>query len=55
MKNQNITKIGKFQEENSLSYLKIKSDLKLLLQDQKINKKELRLGFIGLAKKIRSS
>ena len=31
-------------------YIKIRSDLKLLLEGQKVNPKDIRLGFIGLAK-----
>ena len=43
----NLTRIEK---ELTLEYIKVGSDLELLLEGQKIQQKELRLGFIGLAK-----
>jgi len=48
-------KIKKFQKANNLensklAYKKIESQLDFLLEGQEINQKELRLGFIGLAK-----
>ena len=45
------TKIQKTKKENNqLTSKKIESQLELLLKGQEINQKELRLGFIGLAK-----
>ena len=38
------------KENNRLTSKKIESQLELLLKGQEINQKELRLGFIGLAK-----
>ena len=44
-------KIEKLKKENNkLIGKKIESQLNLLLKGQKINQKELRLGFIGLAR-----
>jgi integrase len=45
---QKIEKINK--EKNKLTYKKIESQLDLLVKGQEVNQKELRLGFIGLAK-----
>jgi hypothetical protein len=47
---QNIEKVSKPKENNQLTYKKIEVQLDLLVKGQKINQKELRLGFIGLAK-----
>jgi site-specific recombinase XerD len=47
VKNNNSNKITEWKEEE---YEKIHSDLNLLLEGQRINQKDLRLGFIGLAK-----
>lgn len=41
-----LTKLKKYKEEE---YSKIRSDLELILKGQKINHKNLHLGFIGLA------
>ena len=46
-----IQKIEKFNKENSkITYKKIESQLDSLGKGQEVNQKELRLGFIGLAK-----
>ena len=42
----NLNKLQKAKEEE---YQKIRYDLELILEGQKINQKDLRLGFIGLA------
>jgi len=44
-------KIQKIKKENNqlADYKKLESQLDLLLEGQEINRKELRLGFIGLA------
>jgi site-specific recombinase XerD len=47
VKNNNSNKITKWKENENE---KIHSDLSLLLEGQRINQKDLRLGFIGLAK-----
>ena len=47
VKNNNSNKITEWKEDE---YKKIHSDLSLLLEGQKINQKDFRLGFIGLAK-----
>ena len=41
-----LNKLKKYKEEE---YSKIRSDLELILEGQKINQKDLHLGFIGLA------
>jgi site-specific recombinase XerD len=46
LKDKDFKKLKKWKEEE---YRKIRSDLQLLLESQKINQKDLRLGFIGLA------
>lgn len=46
MKKDDFNKLKKWKEEE---YREIRSDLELLLEGQKINQKDLRLGFIGLA------
>lgn len=46
LKKNDFNKLKKWKEEE---YIKIRSDLALLLEGQKINHKDLRLGFIGLA------
>lgn len=46
LKKENFNKLKKWKEEE---YSKIRSDLGLIVESQKINKKDLRLGFIGLA------
>lgn len=46
LKKENFNKLKKWKEEE---YSKIRSDLGLILEGQKINQKDLRLGFIGLA------
>ena len=45
LKKNDFNKLKKWKEEE---YIKIRSDLALLLEGQKINQKDLRLGFIGL-------
>ena len=46
-----LQKIEKFnKEKNKLTYKKIEYQLDLLVKGQEVNQKELRLGFIGLAK-----
>ena len=45
---QNIEKFNK--ENNKLTSKKIEFQLDLLVKGQEVNQKELRLGFIGLAK-----
>jgi len=46
-----LQKIEKFNKENSkITYKKIESQLDSLVKGQEVNQKELRLGFIGLAK-----
>ena len=40
---------NKLKKEKEEEYNKIRSDLRLVLEDQKINQKYLRLGFIVLA------
>ena len=47
VKNNNSNKITEWKEDE---YEKIHSDLNFLLEGQRINQKDLRLGFIGLAK-----
>jgi len=47
VKKSDLNKIKEWKEDE---YRKIVSDLKLILEGQKINQKDLRLGFIGLAK-----
>ena len=47
VKKSDFTKIKEWKENE---YRKICSDLQLLLEGQKINQKDLRLGFIELAK-----
>ena len=53
---ENTNKISKIEKQNNfesnsnLIYKKLESQRDLLLQGQEINQKELRLGFIGLAK-----
>jgi integrase len=47
VKNNNSNEITEWKEDG---YKKIYSDLSLLLEGQKTNQKDLRLGFIGLAK-----
>ena len=46
LKKEDFNKLKKWKEEE---YSKIRSDLGLILEGQKINQKDLRLGFIGLA------
>lgn len=46
LKQEDFNKLKKWKKEE---YIKIRSDLALLLEGQKINQKDLRLGFIGLA------
>ena len=46
LKKEDFKKLKKWKEEE---YSKIRSDLGLILEGQKINQKDLRLGFIGLA------
>jgi len=46
LKDKDFNKLKKWKEEE---YRKIRSDLGLILEGQKINQKDLRLGFIGLA------
>ena len=46
LKEEDLNKLKKWKEEE---YSKIRSDLGLILEGQKINQKDLRLGFIGLA------
>ena len=46
LKKEDFNKPKKWKEEE---YSKISSDLGLILKGQKINQKDLRLGFIGLA------
>jgi hypothetical protein len=46
LKQEDSNKLKKWKEEE---YSKIRSDLELILEGQKINQKDLRLGFIGLA------
>ena len=48
--NQLSSPIGNQLEWKEDEYRKIHSDLELILEGQKINQKDLRLGFIGLAK-----
>ena len=43
---KDLNKLKKWREEE---YKEIRSDLELILEDQKINQKDLQLGFIGLA------
>ena len=52
MKKENqIQKIKQFEEEtNNLILKKVESQLDLILEGQEVNRQELRLGFIGLAK-----
>lgn len=54
MENKNkirkIKKQNNFKSNNKLIYKKLESQLDFLLEEQKINQKELRLGFIGLAR-----
>jgi hypothetical protein len=47
LKQEDFNKLKKWKEEE---YGKIRSDLELILDGQKLNQKDLRLGFIGLAK-----
>ena len=44
------TDFNRIKEWKENEYKKIRSDLELILDSQKINQKDLRLGFIGLAK-----
>jgi len=46
LKDKDFKKLKKWKEEE---YKEIRSDLELILKGQKINQKDLRLGFIGLA------
>jgi hypothetical protein len=46
LKKEDLNKLKKWKEEE---YSKIRSDLGLILEGQKINQKYLRLDFIGLA------
>ena len=46
LKQEDLHKLKKWKEEE---YRKIRSDLELILEGQKINQNDLRLGFIGLA------
>jgi len=46
LKKDDFKKLKKWKEDE---YRKIRSDLELILEGQKINQKDLRLGFIGLA------
>ena len=46
LKKEDFNKLKKWKEEE---YSKIRSDLGVILEGQKINQKDLRLGFIGLA------
>ena len=46
LKKEDLNKLKKWKEEE---YSKIRSDLGLILEGQKLNQKDLRLGFIGLA------
>ena len=46
LKKEDFNKLKKWKEEE---YSKIRSDLGLILEGQKLNQKDLRLGFIGLA------
>ena len=46
LKKEDFNKLKKWKKEE---YSKIRSDLGLILEGQKINQKDLRLGFIGLA------
>lgn len=46
LKKEDFNKLKKWKEEE---YSRIRSDLGLILEGQKINQKDLRLGFIGLA------
>ena len=50
LKKEDFNKLKKWKEEE---YSKIRSDLGLILEGQKINQKDLRLGFIGLATQFR--
>ena len=47
LKKRDFNKMKEWKEDE---YRKIRSDLELILEGQKINQKDLRLGFIGLAK-----
>ena len=47
------TDFNRIKEWKENEYTKIRSDLELILEGQKINQKDLRLGFIGLAKQNR--
>lgn len=47
VKKNDFNKMKEWKEDE---YRKICSDLELILEGQKINQKDLRLGFIGLAK-----
>ena len=44
------TDFNRIKEWKENEYKKIRSDLELILESQKIDQKDLRLGFIGLAK-----
>ena len=46
----NLTIIENQLVSQYVEYIKIRSDLKFLLEGQKMNQKDIRLGFIGLAK-----
>ena len=46
LKKEDFNKLKKWKEEE---YSKIRSDLGLILEGQKLNQKDRRLGFIGLA------
>jgi molecular chaperone GrpE (heat shock protein) len=48
LKKEDFNKLKKWKEEE---YSKIRSDLGLILEGQKLNQKDLRLGFIGLARR----
>lgn len=45
-----IEKRNSFENNSNLAYKRIESQLDFLLEGQEINQKELRLGFLGLAK-----
>ena len=47
VKKNDSSKLEKWKEDE---YKEIRSDLQFLLEGQKMNQKDLRLGFIGLAK-----
>jgi hypothetical protein len=47
LKKSGFNKLKKWKEEK---YIKIRSDLAFILESHKISQRDLRLGFIGLAK-----